>query len=63
MPMFFAPEFNLVSHEVCAVISDDAMGDTVMMYYSGYEVYHWSGLCRFNWLGLYPFGEFIHHDQ
>ena len=61
--MFFAPEFNLVGREVRAVIGDDAVGDAITGYYPGYEVYHWSGFGRFNWLGLYPFGEFVHHYQ
>ena len=59
----FAPEFYLIGHKVRAIISDDAVGDSVTVYNPGYEVYHWSGLGRFNWLGFYPFGEFIHHDQ
>ena len=29
----FALEFNLVGREVRAIISDDAMGDAVMVYY------------------------------
>ena len=62
MPMFLH-QFNLVGSEVRAVISDDAVGDAIMVYNPRYEVYHRSGFSRFNRLGLYPFGEFIHHDQ
>ena len=39
------------------------MGGTVTVYDPGYEVYHLSGFDHFNWFGLYPFGEFIYHDQ
>ena len=48
----FAPEFNLVGREVRAVVSDDAVGDAITVYYPGYEVYHGSEFCRFNRLGL-----------
>ena len=57
------PSFHLVVFEVGAVISDDAVGDAITVYNPGYEVYHWSGFGRFNWFGLYPFGEFIYHEQ
>ena len=33
------------------------------MYDPRYEVYHWSGFDRLDRLGLYPFGEFVNHDQ
>ena len=59
----FASEFYLVGREVRAVVSDDAVGDAITVYNPGYEVYHRSGFGRFNRFGLYPFGEFIHHDQ
>ena len=59
----FAPEFNLVGREICAVVSDDAVGDAKTVYYPGCEVYHRSEFCRFNRLGFNPFGEFVHHDQ
>ena len=49
--------------EVRAVIGDDAMWDTITVYDTGYEIYLWSGYGRFNRLDLYPFSEFIHHDQ
>ena len=58
-----ALSFYLASYEVRAVIDDDAVGDAIMVYNPGYEVYHRSGFCCFNRFGLYPFGEFIHHDQ
>ena len=60
---FAAPEFYLVGREVRAVISDDVVGNAVMVYNPGYKVYHRSGFGRHNKLGFYPFGEFIHHDQ
>ena len=59
----FAPEFNLAGREVHAVISDDAVGDTVSVYDSGYKVDNLSGYSRFHWCGFYPFGELIYHDQ
>ena len=59
----FAPEFYLVGRKVRAVIRDDAVGDAIMVYNPRYAVYHWSRFGYFNRLGLYPFGEFIHHDQ
>ena len=59
----FALEFYLVGRKVRAVISDDAVGDTVMVYNPGKEVCHWSGFGRLYRLGFYPFGEFVHHDQ
>ena len=58
-----APKFHLVGCKVRAIVSDDAVGDAITVYNPGYEVYHWSGFGRFNWFGLYPFGEFIYHDQ
>ena len=58
-----APSFHFIGCEVLAIISDDAVGDAVAVYYPGYKVYHWSGFGHFNWFGFYPFGEFIHHDQ
>ena len=33
------PSFYLVSCEVRGVIGDDAVGDTITVYYPGYEVY------------------------
>src|SRR3954465_168454 len=59
----FAPQLYFIGGEVCAVIGDDTVGDTVTVYDPGYEVYHRSGFGRLNRLGFYPFREFIHHDQ
>ena len=59
----FALEFDLFGRKVHAVISDDAAGDVVTVYNPGYEVYHRSRFGRLNRLGLYSFGEFVHHDQ
>ena len=59
----FAPEFYLIGRKVHAVIGDDAVWDTIMVYGTGYKVYPWSDFGRFNWFGLYPLGEFIYHDQ
>ena len=39
------------------------MGDAVTVYDPRYEVYRRSGFGRLYRLGLYPFGEFVHHDQ
>ena len=61
--MFLQPEFDLVGRKVRAVISDDAVRDAIAVYHPGYEVYHRSEFDRFNRLGFYPFGEFVHHDQ
>ena len=58
-----AQKFYLVGREVRAIVSDDAVGDAITVYNPGYEVYHRSGFGYFNRFGLYPFGEFIHHDQ
>ena len=55
---FAAPEFYLIGREVCVVVSDDAVGDTITVYNPGYEVYHRSSFYPFG-----EFGEFIHHDQ
>ena len=57
------PGFHLIGSEIGAVISDDAVRNTITVHNTGYEVYHWSGFGRFNWFGLYPLSEFIHHDQ
>ena len=57
------PGFHFVGCEIGAVISDDAVWNTITVYDAGYKVYYWPGLGRFNWFGLYPLGEFIHHDQ
>ena len=59
----FAPEFYLVGRKVRVIISDDVVGDAVTVYNPGYEVYHRSGFGRLYRLGLYPFGEFVNHDQ
>src|SRR3954467_8595189 len=59
----FAPEFYLIGRKVRVVISDDAVGDAIMVYNPRYKVYHRSGFGRLNRLGFYPFGELIHHDQ
>ena len=59
----FALEFYLVGREVRAIISDDAVGDAVTVYNPGNEIYHRSGFGCFHRFSLYPFGEFIHHDQ
>ena len=60
---FAAPRFHLIGREIRAIIGDDAVGDAVTVYNPRYEVYHWSGFGRFNWFGLYLFGELVHHDQ
>ena len=59
----FALEFYLVSREVRAVISDDAVGDAITVYNPEYKVYHRSGFGRLNRLGFYLFGELIHHGE
>ena len=53
-----APGFYFVGYEVRAVIGDGAVWDTIMVYDTGYKIYHWSGFGPFNWLGLYPLSEF-----
>ena len=58
-----APGFYLVSCEIGAVVGDDAVRNTITVHNTGYKVYHWPGFYRFNWFGLYPLSEFIHHDQ
>ena len=58
-----APKFYLVGYKVRVAVSDDVVGDAITVYDPRYEVYHWSRFSCFNRLGLYPFGEFIHHDQ
>ena len=45
-----APIFHLIGCEVGAVIGDDAVWNTIMVYNAGYKVYHWSDFGRFNWL-------------
>ena len=60
---FSAPGFHFVGCEIGAVIGDDAVWNTIMVYNTGYEFYHRPGLGRFNWFGLYALSEFIHHDQ
>ena len=57
---FSAPSFHFLGYEICAIISDDAVGDTVSVYGPGYEVYYWSRFGRFDWFGFYPFGELVH---
>src|SRR3954468_8958737 len=59
----FAPQLYFFRGEVCAVIGDNAVGDTVTVYDPGHEVYYRSGFGRLDRRGFYPFGEFIHHDQ
>ena len=58
MPMFY-----FIGRAVCAAVSYDAVGDAITVYDPGYEVDHRSGFVRLYRLGLYPFGEFFHHDQ
>ena len=58
-----APGFHFVGCEIGAVISDDAVRNTITVYDGGYKVYYRPELGRFNWFGLYPLSEFIHHDQ
>ena len=60
---FAAPSFHFIGCEIGAIISDDVVGDAVSVYDPGYEVYYWSGFGCFDWFGLYPFGELVHHDQ
>ena len=60
---FAAPGFYLLGCKIQAIVDDDTVWDTVAVYNLRYELYHWSRFGRFNWLGFYPFGEFIHHDQ
>ena len=57
------PGFHLIGCEIGAVIGYDAVGNTVTVHNTRYELYNWSGFGRFNWFGLYPFSEFIHHEQ
>ena len=57
------PGFHLIGCEIGVVIGDDAVWNTITVHNIGYLVYHWSGFGRFNWFGLYPLSEFIHHDQ
>ena len=52
---FAAPSFYFIGCEIGAIISDDAVGDTVLVYDPGYEVYYWSGFGRFDWFGFYSF--------
>ena len=61
--MFLHQSLTSSAIKFCAIVTDYAVGDAIMVYNPGYEVYHWSGFGRFNWFGFYPFGEFIHHDQ
>ena len=55
--------FHVIGCEIGAIIGDDAVWNTITVNNTGYEVYHSSGFGHFNWFGLYPLGEFIHHDQ
>ena len=57
------PGFHLIGCEIGAVIGDDVVWNTITVHHAGYEFYHWPGFGRFNWFGLYPLSEFIHHDQ
>ena len=57
------PGFHFLSCKIRAIIGDYAVWDTIMVHDTRYKVYHWSDFGHFNWLGLYPLGEIIYHDQ
>ena len=57
------PGFHLIGCEIGAVVGDDGVRNTITVHNTGYKVYHWPGFGHFNWFGLYPLGELIHHDQ
>ena len=50
--------FHLVGYKIRAIISDDAMRDTITVYYAGYKVDNRPSFNYFYWFGLYPFSEF-----